>query len=214
MQITEAVLHRIEKISKTHGPASTTIAKASACLPIDDVLKKLCQDLRGLIDKTYVGYGTLGKQTMFPSHLDAYSKKEKTFMDMTSDATDLLAHEIKKSNFATGGYAFFVRYTYNEQDYVLIAMLKIRPGAGIDDALQLQETLTIDLSKLHEAARINLTRRATNKQPYLTFAKGKRSEDVTEYFREALSCSDYTDSKSQTTKRLRQPVLMYINART
>ena len=202
MQITEAVLHRIEKISNTHGPASTTPVKASACLPIDDVLKQLCQDLRGLIEKTYVGYGTLGKQTMFPSHLDAYSKKEKTFMDMTSDATDLLAHETQKSNFATGGYAFFVRYTYNQQDYVLIAMLKIRPGAGIDDALQLQETLTIDLSKLHEAARINLTRREATEQPYLTFAKGKRSEDVTEYFREALSCSDYTDSKSQTTKAI------------
>lgn len=199
MQITEAVLHRIDKQPKTPGEKSTVeVEKAPALLAIDTVLTKLCEDLRGLIDRANVGYGTLGDFTDFPARLGSYFKQDCTLMDLSSRAVDLLAHEMQRSNFATGGHALFVRYTYAQKDYMLVAMLKIRTGAGIDEALKLQETLTIDVSKLHEAARVNVTRWQNNEQPYLTFAKGQRQGDVTEYFRRALSCSDYTDSKRQT----------------
>ena len=101
---------------------------------------------------------------------------------------------------SNGGYALFLRYTEAPNDFLLIAMLKLKPGAGIDeDSLALMATLSIDLDLLNEAARINLTRLQAREEPYLTFIKGARKKaEITEYFRDALSCMNYTNASEQT----------------
>lgn len=84
-------------------------------------------------------------------------------------------------------------------------MLKLKPGEGIDeDSLGLLPTLNIDLDLLNEAARINITRFEADAEPYLTFIKGARkTADVTEYFRNALACENYTNSSEQTKPLIR-----------
>ncbi len=79
-------------------------------------------------------------------------------------------------------------------------MLKLRPGTGIDSqTLELLPSLSFDISQLHEAARINLTKWAEGEQPYLSFIKKAQSKDnITIYFRTALGCTEYTDSRANT----------------
>lgn len=113
---------------------------------------------------------------------------------------DLIASKMAGVRLANGGYALFLRYREPPNDFLLIAMLKLKPGAGIDeDSLGLLPTLNIDLDLLNEAARINITRLQANEEPYLTFIKGARkAAEVTEYFRNALACQNYTNAAEQT----------------
>lgn len=101
---------------------------------------------------------------------------------------------------ATGGYPLFLRFTNQGQDWVLIAMLKLKAGTGINqNTLDLSDTLSFDISHLHEAVRININKWRQDEQPYLSFVKKRASnQDVSHYFLDALGCTDYTDSKANT----------------
>jgi nucleoid-associated protein len=84
-------------------------------------------------------------------------------------------------------------------------MLKLKTGTGIDKTtLELNSTISFDIQHLHEAARIDIGKWQNNEQPYLSFIKKSgRQDDVTRYFRNALSCTDYIDSKHHTTQLLK-----------
>lgn len=60
--------------------------------------------------------------------------------------------------FATGGYPLFLHYDNQGQEWLLVAMLKLKPGTGVNDqTLELSDTLSFDIDHLHEAARIVAT---------------------------------------------------------
>ena len=108
-----------------------------------------------------------------------------------------------------------LRYQHDNADFLLVAMLKLKSGAGIDkDTLSLQPTLNIDLNYLNEAARINLTRMASATEPYLSFIKGKATKgSVTDYFRKALSCENFTNSRHHTEQVIRAATA-FVDSRT
>src|SRR3546814_15013409 len=112
------------------------------------------------------------------------------------------------SRLANCGYSLFLRYREQPNDFLLIAMLKLKPGAGIDEtSLSLQPTLNIDLDLLNEAARINITRLLANEEPYLNFIKGySKAAEVTEYLRQALACANYTNESDQKNNMQRATV--------
>src|SRR5690606_7926556 len=120
---------------------------------------------------------------------------------LTEAAITLIAAQMEAARLSNGGYALFVRYEEGTNDFLLIAMLKLKAGAAIDEDLELLPTLNIDLGLLNEAARINISRWATRTEPYLTFIKGSRSKsEITEYFRTALACTNFTKSAAQTSQ--------------
>lgn len=203
MKIIEATIHRINKSAQTQGQGSVTVNLREASLTIDDTLKTVCEQLLVLYNKSSDSSGRFGsnaKVHMFPVHLADYHAGQLSFGDFTSAATNLIANQMQGSQFASGGYALFLRYTVQKNDFVLIAMLKLKPGAGIDETtMALLPTLSIDLDLLNEAARVNLTRQVNQQEPYLTFIKGGRNNTkVTAYFRAALDCIDYTHAAEQT----------------
>src|SRR5690606_12834974 len=68
----------------------------------------------------------------------------------------------------------------------------------------LEPTLNIDLHLLNEAARVNIARLNAQEEPYLTFIKGSRKQTaVTEYFRTALACTNYTNSAYHTEQLIK-----------
>lgn len=208
VQITEATIHQIEKAVQTQGPDSVTVLPRSALLPINGVLQRLCDSLVLLYTRVANSNGTLGvdpKAHKFPVHLKQYLSGGSGFMPFTLEAVRLIATKMDGAFLASGGYALFLRYINDAQDFVLVAMLKLKPGAGIAaGTLDLTETLNIDLAHLNEAARINLTRWQGDQQPYLSFIKGgTRQAGISDYFREALACTSYTDSKHHTEAVLR-----------
>lgn len=208
MIIREATIHQLIKAAQTVGEGSVTEQVRPEPLPIDEVLQELCGELLGLYATSVNSNGTLGQDPLihaFPVTLASYVDGETDFQVFTVSALTLIKEAMKDAIFANGGYALFLRYEQDNVEFLLIAMLKLKAGAGIDEAtLSLQPTLNIDLKLLHEAARVNLTRLANNTQPYLTFVKGKAKQgDITEYFRKALACVTFTDSKHHTEQLIK-----------
>jgi len=217
IQITDATIHQINKAAQTKDDGSVTLNVRQKSLPKDDVLGGLCQSLIDLYTRHANSNGTLGEDPIehrFPVHLKAYVEGQTNFISFTQEVLAILKAQMQKSFLSTGGYALFLRYVVDEHDMLLVVMLKLRAGAGIDAAtLSLTKTLNIDLDHLHEAARINVTRWVGGRQPYLTFIKGRSSaNDVSEYFRKALACTGFTDSKHHTEAVLRA-ANEFVNAR-
>lgn len=203
MQITEATIHRLIKSAQTSGTDSVTIKVRGAALPINVTLQTVSDDLLTLYTKTANNNGTLGTNPtthVFPMRLRGYLDGQLAFQDFSEETLALIEREMAKSFMANGGYALFLRYTHAGSDFLLIAMLKLKPGASIDEqSMDLEPTLTIDMGLLNEAARVNITRWNAAEEPYLTFIKGRaRQGDVTDYFRDALACTSYTKSSHFT----------------
>ncbi|KRC08541.1 hypothetical protein ASE11_22485 [Hydrogenophaga sp. Root209] len=217
VEIVEATIHRLDKAVQTRGAGSVAVQPREETLPLDPVLQRLCESLVLMYARAANSNGTLGVDPTahrFPVHLGAYVDEQLEFIPFTRHAASLVAMQMEDSFLASGGYALFLRYRSDAHDFMLVAMLKLKPGAGIDaGTLSLTETLNIDLAHLNEAARVNITRWKTNQQPYLTFIKGAtRQAEVSEYFRDALACTSFTDSKHHTEAVLRA-AHDFVNAR-
>lgn len=203
MRIQEATIHRLIKAAEQSGEGCVQQQVRNSALPIDAVLTTVCADLLSLYSSTANSYGTLGQDATlhtFPLRLSEYVLGNRAFQSFTTETLKLIKSKMESSFLSNGGYALFLRYQHDSNDFMLIAMLKLKPGAGVNEqTLSLEPTLNIDLSQLHEAARINLTKLSALSEPYLSFIKGgKKRGNVTEYFRDALACQNFTNSSHHT----------------
>ncbi|TCO80539.1 nucleoid-associated protein [Plasticicumulans lactativorans] len=203
--ITEATIHQLIKKEKTQGDESVAVKPRTTVLPNDEVLQQLCTDLINMYGQVANSNGTLGidpNDHKWPLALSEYVEGNLAFMPFTDASVECIATEMRTAFLSNGGYALFLRYQVDVQDFLLVAMLKLKEGAGVDaETLDLKATLNIDLAHLNEAARVNLTRWRANEQPHLTFIKGRaKSAPVSDYFRDALACTNFTDSKHHTEK--------------
>lgn len=204
MQIKEAIVHHIEKIANSDQVIENPRTVVS---PIDTMMTKLAEDILGMYGKSNNMYGNFDPDPVyvFSSNLTSYISLNQSFIDFSSQATHLIAIAMKDSLLATGGYALFIRYTNQGSEWLLIVMLKLRSETGIDEnTLDLNQSLIFDIRRLNEAVRIDLQKWSTDQQPYLSFIKrGSADDQVTRYFRRALGCTDYTDSKKNTEQALK-----------
>lgn len=212
MEIIEAAVHGIKKEPNT---SITTEHSNDEPLDLDDRLKKLCEELLKIYGRTTNNYGTLSTDEvfLFPAAMKQYYYNKTNIAVFTKNTTHLIATEMSKSQPATGGYALFLRYNNQERDWLLVVMLKLKSRTGINEkTLKLNDSISFDLEHLHEAARIDVQKWQNNEQPYLSFIKRSgRQDEVTRYFRLALGCTDYTDSKAHTAQTL-QAVKAYCTA--
>lgn len=201
MQIREAIIHHIEKQrNEVAGPVATRETQ----LPIDERLIAMVNDILQIYNRSVSGYGTFNPDRIvhtFPNLLDAYTTESEDFIPFSQSVTRLIRSKMARVSLATGGYPLFLRFTNQGQDWVLIAMLKLKAGTGINQStLDLSDTLSFDVSHLHEAVRININKWQHDEQPYLSFVKKRASnQEVSHYFLDALGCTDYTDSKVNTS---------------
>lgn len=207
MQIYEAILHGIDKDRNTSGAGTAATTLRETVLAVDQRLERTAEAILRIYGKSTSGYGTFDSDEAvhrFPVLLQDYADSG-AFVAFSIDATKLIAAKMAGESFATGGYALLLRYSSQNQDWLLVAMLKLKPGTGIDQAtLELSDTLSFDIDHLHEAARVNLDKWKNNEEPYLSFIKKRQNgNDVSRYFREALGCTEYTDSRHQTEQMLK-----------
>ncbi len=200
MEISEAIIHRIEKASKSD---QVSLDLRPDLLPIEATLSHLVTEVLSIYNRVSNGYGTFdADQVVYPfsAQLQAYHQEQLDFIQLSEIALNLIASKMGSQLFATGGYVLFVRYTNLDRDWLLVGMLKMREATGVDqDTKELLRLLSLDVEHLHEAARIDIGKWQGNEHPYLSFVKKRAGkEDVTKYFREALGCTDYTDSKQNT----------------
>lgn len=208
MEISQAVIHSIRKPKDSFGPNSTTVRYKNELIPVDDKIQRLGVEMLTLYGKIANAYGILGQESIhrFPHYLDSYLEDGNHFIKFTSDAAALIAESMSRQQFTTTNYPIFIRYQNHGSDWILIALLKLKEGVGIDEeSLELNESLFFDIGNLREAARIDLNKWNNNQQPYLSFIKKGTGKDTetSMFFREALSCTDYTDARRNTDEMIR-----------
>lgn len=205
MQIKEVV---IQGLMKKSGSVDIAEKFRHSLSNIDERMQKLAEDVLTIYGRNSNNYGCFDadkKTYPFSNYLESYYQNKDDLVSFSQTTCKLIAARMKSSHSATGGYTCFLRYTNQGRDWLLIVVLKLETKTGINQkTLDLNESLVFDINNLHEAARIDLEKWQADSQPYLSFIKStKRTDRVTEYFRLALGCTDYTDSQSHTDQVLK-----------
>jgi nucleoid-associated protein len=230
-----AIIHSLEK---TKGALSAGVRMRDDVLDIQKpVIKDLAETLAKLVGKdgssVYWGqFGTNRREGLFPSHVQPLISAcaEAAFIKMSKVAMEELRKKASKESFATGGHVCFFVYRIQTSCFLLVVMVKERGGMVLSADLEPTEITEIDLSKLHQAARVNLDRYGkflappkgkaisapdasedSTEKTYLCFINRTSQSDVAEYFVEALGCEKGVAS-GRTTKAVVTEIRNYIKS--
>src|SRR5690606_19600103 len=107
-----------------------------------------------------------------------YVADEYDFVEFSKATANLISEQMKRSTFASGGYLLIIRLTIGDKDWLIAAILKLKPGTAIEEGTkELIESLGLDVEHLHEAARIDIKKWKENSHPYLSFVKKRSGKD-------------------------------------
>lgn len=134
----------------------------------------------------------------------SFLEEKINFLDYSHQSMNSLKHYIDQASKATGGYIVFVHYTLFGSDFMLIVMLNNVAGIAVDNDLGINNIDYLDISKLHLAARIDLTLWQEDPQSgrYISMIRGKESNKLSEYFRLFIGSDETIDSKHETSELL------------
>jgi len=205
-----AVIH---ELIKTAGTTTAERNPAKKLLPVSsDVVVKLISEL----DKLYgtkennAIYGTFSRKdatNQFPNYTESFieDKTESNFFAFSIRGLEEITREAGRQQSSTGGYMVFSYYSNGKmQAFLLIAMIKNKNALKINQDLELEDVIQIDLSKIHQAARINLDKFQKSKAAlgdshneiedgtsnYLSFVSPRPNRDASGYFISGLDCKD------------------------
>lgn len=223
MRINSVVFHHILKSQKSKGVESVKPEYAKELLqPDDPIVMALCQDILKSYRDHNPMHGNIKKDSDFQDVLqEFFNEKPIEFMQFTKNVCGLIEEELSKSFLANGGFVLLLNYEEAQKDWLLIVMLKNDEGYGLTKLLTLEKRQYLNTDKLNESARIDIEKWKASLSGSddsnvncLSFMKGKKTqdEDVTEYFRFALSCDGYITSK-QNTKNLVDTIFNYMESK-
>jgi nucleoid-associated protein len=204
-----AVIH---ELIKTAGTMTAEANPAKKLLPVSsDVVIKLISEL----DKLYgtkennAIYGTFSRgdsTNQFPNYTELFieDNTESNFFAFSIRGLEEITREAGGRQSSTGGYMVFSYYSnVKMQAFLLIVMIKNKNALKINQDLELEDVIQIDLSKIHQAARINLDKFQKSKETwddsinaedgtsnYLSFVSPRSNKDASGYFIQGLDCKD------------------------
>ena len=214
----ELTIHNVivhELIKEQHKDLKPSHMRDSV-LPNEDLnVIKLVKGVLGVYGQktNSAQYGCFKTQDVgdFPKlYADYHSLKDindKSFIEFSNKTMTEIENTISdgKKTSASGGYILFVDVENEHGRSFLIAMLKNKPGLRLSKNLLPEELDHIDLSRLHQAARISKKKydeycQADDKAQitYLSFVSPSSNQSTAGYFIEALGCSKGTASATST----------------
>lgn len=229
-QLKYAVIHSFEKEQhSTEIDPSTVIKK-----PLFDInlptVQSLVSGLHTILGKpgnnvAWGQFASTGREGPFPSVVKSYvtSDTSADFEELTHLALDELVDQAKLETLATGGHTLFANYVFNSVPFLLIVNIKQRNGLRLGEDYVPIESVDIDMSKVQQAARINLARLseaieeadespaetdATNPtdetidKTYLCFVSKGRDSEASAYFISALGCTRGIASSRATARAI------------
>jgi len=213
MIIQDIVVHLIDKQADA---GSSTLSLSSQGLAVDadsSMLEYFLEELNKVYNsKPTKVFGSFiqsendvdeaDHQELLTSLLSKNEDKVISFIDYTHKSMKLLKNYIDQASKATGGYMVFVRYTLFGSDFMLIVMLNNVSGVAIDTQMAINSINYLDISKLHLAARIDLSLWQDDPQSgrYISMIRGKESNKLSEYFRKFIGSDETIDSKQETSE--------------
>ncbi|SVJ69461.1 nucleoid-associated protein [Klebsiella pneumoniae] len=174
-------------------------------------------------------YGVFKEETTeqgpIPSKFDEYTQNT----DCTSDlfvplSIAIMKQLVKKAQeeiWSSGGFIVFCDYTINDNQFFLIAMIKKKNGVTISTKLEPEEMIHLDLSKIHQAARINFDlfekfKHASESEKidssYLSFVSKGVGQSASAYFIAAIGC-DKSLAATKATKKLPSEVKKFFTSK-
>ena len=219
-----AVIHSLDKEARS-GVATVRFAPRLLDTALPQVLL-LATQLASLVgrDGSTVYWGQFRsdrREGMFPGEVSELSTapSESRFSQVAVTAMNELRSAAAEEALATGGYVCFLEFSSNGAEFLLVAMIKERGALALNEEMVPEQITEIDLSKLHQAARFNLTRYAAHQasneegeeapdlepdaveRTYLCFVNRTARHDIARYFIEALGCQPGVSSV-RTTRAL------------
>lgn len=213
-ELVHAVIHSFSKDPHTNVITDVTKKEGLLDSSMDSVIS-LVSTLTGLLGKkgNNVVWGQFaddGRQGRFPEATESFSNQldepdPGAFLDLSHLVLDELARHAREELLATGGHVLVSMYRQNRTPFLLVASIKQRDGLRLTADLVPIGVSEIDLSKIHQAANINLEKfceinnfEAGGDEPqevdrdldktYLSFIS-KGDKDASGYFVVALGCT-------------------------
>lgn len=206
MPIKNMIVHQIDK--KPDGsPAALHLS--AELLPVNDAIENLLFDLNDAYNaKQGKVWGFFhGESGAYPlsGWLKSHLAGSTTFVEFTREAATHLCKLMEESNLSTGGHVVFAHYQQGMTDYLSIAMLQHADSVLVTPELQVTRSRHLDLSKIHLAARINLSEWKNNTQSkqYISFLKGKNGRKISDYFQDFVGCQQGVDGAGETRTLLK-----------
>ncbi|HHC7117572.1 TPA: nucleoid-associated protein [Vibrio parahaemolyticus] len=146
-----------------------------------------------------------------PDSFYEYSELEdvsdEDFMALSKSVMQELFREATGVAFATGGHILFSDYESDGVRFYLAAMIKQKSGFAFSDTLGVEDLEYIDLSKLHQAIKINFSKYSAYQNAddierqdstYLSFVSPQTSQSAAGYFIQAMGCKAGAPSAKAT----------------
>lgn len=189
---TPAILH----IRDTELPESQTT---------ENLMRDLNESYNAKAGKSWGFFHAESGAFPFSGWLAKYMAGTEDFTSFSREAVEHLTSLMEESNLSVGGHVLFAHYQQGMTDYLAIALLNQSDSVTVTDTLDVTPSRHLDLSKIHLAARINLSEWQNNKQSkqYISFIKGKNGRKATDYFRDFIGCLEGVDGPSETRMLLK-----------
>lgn len=205
IQIQHAVIHSFDKLVNSHVIASSVKKQVLLNIALPAVVA-LVDGISNLLGKqgnslTYGQFGEDNRQGRFPPSFHAFSLNNgepDVFLDLSHTTLDELCACAADEQLSTGGHILVSSYVSNGAPYMLVAMIKQRGGVSLDENYVPIEITELDLSKVYQAARINLNGYSAAKiddqeedvdeHTYLCFLGQNKANAASAYFVRALGC--------------------------
>ncbi|MBH0034603.1 nucleoid-associated protein [Pseudoalteromonas sp. NZS71_1] len=140
---------------------------------------------------------------------------DECFMDFSQTVMRELYREATGVSFATGGHILFADYESEGIRFFLAAMIKQKAGFAFSNALGVENLEYIDLSKLHQAIKINFDKYNAYQEAeevdkleltYLSFVSPQASQSTAGYFINAMGCKAGAHSAKATEAVIKESV--------
>lgn len=237
IELNHCVIH---ELIKAPGSAVVNTDVKETCLDTENEhVIQLVTSLSDLIGRkdNQAARGTFDQRTTVyrvPPAFHTYFQSEKqvdNFHAFSVVCMNELAREVRGGNriAATGGAIVFAEYTSQGLNYFLVAMIKQKDALQLNENLEPTGVVEIDLSKIHQAARVNYQKyeshmtllanregaaadggdQEENNEEfleilpnYLAFVSPRANADASGYFVVALGCTDSVPTAVATSKTL------------
>ena len=214
MKIINVILHNLIKEGKS---TKVELDPREEENEINESAVKLSKGINEKFNSTGLNTGHFRKPkadeqlTQFEFLLEKYYHDNFTdYVSFTKSAAAHLQRQLVEAPTSRGGHLWFNHYIHNEEHFLSVVLLREKTVMRIDK-LELKQFDSVDLDKLHMAARINLTKwkNADEKSNrYISFKIGKEAKKVTDYFANFIGCEEFTQAVADT-KALVQAVEAY-----
>ena len=222
--LSQVVIH--ELVKEQREPIQPSDVKEETLSSDNPTIQKLVEGIVDLYGKKnnsaqYGVFETGDARGNFPDAFEVYKgaeESEDNFIKATKVAMTQLYLKAADKPTASGGYILFADYVQNDVRYFLSAMVKQKPGYKITGALKVEDLEYIDLSRLHQAAKVNFAKyeefAAADEVEqldinYLSFVSPRNNKATAGYFISAFGCKAGAPSAKATEAVVKESVAFF-----